>query len=113
MRAPVFALRHAEKTLLADHLARLVARGVPLGVGMRLLAESGLGTQLLRRHAEVLSAHLDAGLSLSDAMSTMPRSFSDEDVAPIAAGEQAGLLPEVLTNRTRASAFRRSVAPSW
>jgi type II secretory pathway component PulF len=115
---PVFALNASEKAALARVLAHAARRGDALPGVLRLAAAADLQSGTWRRHCELVADALDAGEPLSAALGRLPRSFTRDDVALVAAGEAAGSPAEALEGwealagrRARlARAFRSSLA---
>lgn len=89
-RLPAAAL-----ALLTQQLATLVQSGMPLDQSLAAVAEQA-DDAAVAKLAERLRAHVQAGESLSAAMSRYPRTFSPLYRGLIAAGAETGRLPEVL-----------------
>jgi len=89
-RLPAAAL-----ALLTQQLATLVQSGMPLDQSLAAVAEQA-DDAAVAKLAERLRAHVQAGESLSAAMSRYPRTFSPLYRGFIAAGAETGRLPEVL-----------------
>ena len=80
--------------LMARQLATLVGAGLPIDEALSALADGSEGrvrTQVMGLRARVLE-----GASLAEGMADFPRTFPPMFRASVAAGEQAGRLPEVL-----------------
>lgn len=84
-----------DRAVLARQLADLVAAGMPVLDGLRLLEDQAQGTARGRAAAGLRSA-IHAGSSLGRAMGTLPRDFRPLHVSLVKAGERAGLLSTVL-----------------
>ena len=76
-------------------LANLLAAGVPLNRGLRLLSGE-VSQPAARRCWEAIYQDVVGGMSLADAMSRWPRTFPPVYVAMVRAGEAGGFLDKVL-----------------
>ena len=84
----------AALALMARQMATLVGAGLPIDEALSALADGSEGrvrTQVMGLRARVLE-----GASLAEGMADFPRTFPPMFRASVAAGEQAGRLPEVL-----------------
>jgi len=82
-------------SLFTQQLATLVQSGMPLDQSLAAVAEQA-DDAAVAQLAERLRTHVQAGESLSAAMSRYPRTFSPLYRGLIAAGGETGRLPEVL-----------------
>ncbi|MEE8490854.1 MAG: type II secretion system F family protein [Acidimicrobiia bacterium] len=81
--------------LFARQFATLVDAAVPLVESLEVAAELSEDRNL-RRALEQVSADVQSGLSLADAMRRHPKAFTNIFVNMVEAGEQAGVLEKVL-----------------
>ncbi|MEN9249937.1 MAG: type II secretion system F family protein [Gloeomargarita sp. GXS_bins_116] len=84
-----------DKALFSRQFAALVNAGVPLARGLAILVEQQTNPKMKKVLAAV-SADVQQGTSLSEAMRQHPEVFDNLYVAMIQAGEAGGVLDEVL-----------------
>ncbi len=89
--------RLVQRAELFDGLAILLAAGVPLVRALEATAGGDATSTAMRRLLQLLAAALRDGGALSQALSQHESWFDEVDVQMVAAGEEAGTLPEVLT----------------
>ena len=95
-----FGLRQAvsakEMTVLTRQLATMLNAGVSLLQTLDILAQSHANPSLTRL-MQALHAEIETGSSFSDALAGFPRYFDSLFCSLVAAGEQAGMLDQLLT----------------
>ncbi|MFQ5956428.1 MAG: type II secretion system F family protein [Candidatus Brocadiales bacterium] len=94
-RAPKKALY-----LFTRELATLLEGGIPIDKSLRLLANTQQNKATKGILEDVLDS-LKAGRSLAQALSDYPKIFSPVHISMIQAGEEGGVLPEVLKRLTQ------------
>jgi type IV pilus assembly protein PilC len=101
-----------EMTVLTRQLATMLNAGVPLLQTLDILAE-GHANPALVRLLRAVQSDIETGSSFSDALAKYPRHFDPLFRNLVAAGEQAGMLDELLTRladtRERNGALRSRV----
>lgn len=104
--------RRSSRSVFVRSLAALIAGGMPLHRALQVTIEQCKE----ERFAETLrsvTADVDAGASLSDALQRRPRDFSGHIVAMIRAGELGGVLDDVLARAAtlleREDALRKQI----
>jgi general secretion pathway protein F len=81
--------------VLTSQLASLLRAGLPLVSALRALQEQMAGSTLARV-LEQLGADISESASLSEAMGKFPRFFPKTYTAAVRAGEESGMLAEIL-----------------
>lgn len=79
---------------LAQHLALLARRGLPLVSGLRAYASDLRGT--FAKALLSVADRVEEGLPLSEAMATQPGHFSPRFVAIVRTGEESATLPDLM-----------------
>jgi type IV pilus assembly protein PilC len=101
-----------EMTVLTRQLATMLNAGVPLLQTLTILAESHANPAVARL-LRAIQSDIETGSSFSDALAKYPRHFDPLFCNLVAAGEQAGMLDELLTRladtRERNGALRSRV----
>lgn len=88
-------ISHQAVVTLFRSLATLTRAGVPLRRGLKICAQECRDARLSEA-LDAIGADVESGLSLSEAMLRRPKDFSRISVAMIKAGEQGGVLDDVL-----------------
>src|SRR3979411_2434976 len=88
-------VKRSEVILFTRQLATFVRVGIPMMEGLNVLREQA-GSAIMQRAVGGITAHLGAGVSLSDAMAKYPAIFSGLYVDMIRSAEVSGNLDEVL-----------------
>ncbi len=89
-----------DKAIFSRQFAALVNAGVALVRGLGILSEQCPNPKL-KKALQAISAEVQQGTNLSDAMSKHPHCFDDLYVAMIQAGEVGGVLDEVLNRLSK------------
>lgn len=89
-----------DKAIFSRQFAALVNAGVALVRGLGILSEQCPNPKL-KKALQAVSAEVQQGTNLSDAMSKHPHCFDDLYVAMIQAGEVGGVLDEVLNRLSK------------
>jgi type IV pilus assembly protein PilC len=85
-----------ELTVFTRQLATMLNAGVPLLQTLEILAESHVNPALVRL-LRAIQSDIETGSSFSDALAKFPRHFDTLFCNLVAAGEQAGMLDQLLT----------------
>jgi len=109
-RLSTVPLKH--KINFASNLSAMLTAGLSLSRALKIL-ERQTGNQKLKRVAKSITADIDAGGSLSDALDKESKIFPPVFVAMVRAGEQSGNLPQslkmVAEQMNKTYAIRRKV----
>ena len=104
-------LGHAHLVSFTTQLATLLEAGVPIVSGLRQLEARTRGRAPKAVIAMILR-HLEAGLSLSEALDEQPHSFPEVYRAAVRAGEHSMELPAVLSRQAKQLRWVRSLRAS-
>ena len=88
-------VRSKDRVVFTRQFATLIGAGLPLSSSLRTVADQ-TQVKAMKGVIEDLSAQVEGGKSLSDAMKTHPDVFSDLYLSLVAAGEMSGTLDESL-----------------
>lgn len=88
-------IRSAEITIFSRQLASLIRSGVPILKALNIIAEQSENVSF-RDMLKNIAAQVEEGKSLSRALETHPAFFSAFYLALVRAGEESGMLQEVL-----------------
>jgi type IV pilus assembly protein PilC len=88
-------VKSAELTIFSRQLATLVSSGVQLVQGLSILEEQ-FESPTFRKIIRAVRSDIEAGVSISEAMSKYPDVFSELYIGMVHAGEIGGILDQVL-----------------
>lgn len=88
-------LKRKELLLLTREMSHLMKSGLPMDRSLSIIIQTS-ETKTVLETAQYLKESLQAGKSLSDAMSSKPDDFSELHVNMIRVGEMGGILPQVM-----------------
>lgn len=88
-------VKSAELTIFSRQLATLVSSGVQLVQGLSILEEQ-FESPTFRKIIRAVRSDIEAGVSISEAMSKYPDVFSELYIGMVRAGEVGGILDQVL-----------------
>lgn len=91
------------------HLEQLTRAGVPILEALRDLRDS-VNNQRFREVISSLIEDIEGGKTLSQALGTFPGFFSQVFVSLVAAGEESGMLPDVLRRLTESLKWQDELA---
>ena len=101
--------------IFSRQLATMVDSGIPISASLDVLAEQ-MEDRGFRQTLKKIRDDIEAGASLSEAMSRHPKTFSDFFVNMVRAGESSGRLDEILDRVAsyleKSSALQRKVKAS-
>ena len=99
-RRPIFnfhtgKLKQNLNNQFTQHLATLIKSGINLSASLDILIQ-GQDNSQIQQYLKMIKQNIEVGCTLSESMSEHPQLFSALTINLIRAGEQAGMLPNLL-----------------